>query len=65
MYISQKQVENLRVSARAGKVVVAYGARRTGKTTRRCRSFLKPRESPIRWSAAKALPTRVSGQPVR
>lgn len=33
MYIAQKQLENIRASMRSGKVVVLYGARRTGKTT--------------------------------
>jgi uncharacterized protein len=33
MYIRQKQLENLSSAARPGKVVVIYGARRTGKTT--------------------------------
>lgn len=33
MYILQDQLENLRQTVRPGKVVVLYGARRTGKTT--------------------------------
>lgn len=33
MYIQQKQLENLIMSVQPGKVVVVYGARRTGKTT--------------------------------
>lgn len=33
MYIAQKQLENLRHLVVPGKVVVLYGARRTGKTT--------------------------------
>lgn len=33
MYIPQKQLENLRIAVRPGKVTVLYGARRTGKTT--------------------------------
>lgn len=33
MYIQQKQLENLITSVQPGKVVVVYGARRTGKTT--------------------------------
>lgn len=33
MYVIQKQLENLRDLAKPGKVVVIYGARRTGKTT--------------------------------
>src|SRR3990172_5470769 len=33
MYIRQKQLDNLRRLISPGKVVVLYGARRTGKTT--------------------------------
>lgn len=33
MYIQQKQLKNLITSVQPGKVVVVYGARRTGKTT--------------------------------
>jgi len=33
MYIKQRQLENLRKALAPGKVVVIYGARRTGKTT--------------------------------
>lgn len=33
MYIKQKQLENLKALLKPGKVVVIYGARRTGKTT--------------------------------
>jgi len=33
MYIVQKQLENLKKLIQPGKVVVIYGARRTGKTT--------------------------------
>jgi len=33
MYIAQKQLENLRAATQPGKVIVLYGARRTGKTT--------------------------------
>lgn len=33
MYIRQRQLENLKNSLKPGKVVVIYGARRTGKTT--------------------------------
>ena len=33
MYIKQKQLDNLRSALSPGKVVVIYGARRTGKTT--------------------------------
>jgi len=45
MYIPQKQLENLRASTRAGKVVVVYGARRTGKTTL-LREFLRTEQDP-------------------
>ncbi len=45
MYIAQKQLENLRNSTRPGKVVVLYGARRTGKTTL-LHEFLKYEEEP-------------------
>lgn len=40
MYIPQKQLDNLRQLISPGKVVVLYGARRTGKTTL-VRQFLK------------------------
>jgi hypothetical protein len=40
MYIIQKQLENLKKLAMSGKVVVIYGARRTGKTTL-LKEFLK------------------------
>ena len=40
MYIAQKQLEKLRNLAVPGKVVVIYGARRTGKTTL-LKEFLK------------------------
>ncbi|HNY50325.1 MAG TPA: ATP-binding protein [Smithella sp.] len=40
MYIVQKQLENLKKLAMPGKVVVIYGARRTGKTTL-LKEFLK------------------------
>src|SRR5450631_1949444 len=33
MYIKQRQLNNLKTSLKPGKVVVIYGARRTGKTT--------------------------------
>ena len=33
MYIRQRQLDNLKNSLKPGKVVVIYGARRTGKTT--------------------------------
>lgn len=33
MYIKQRQLENLKKLLKPGKVVVIYGARRTGKTT--------------------------------
>jgi len=45
MYIAQKQLHNLRVSLQPGKVVVIYGARRTGKTTL-LREFLKDEPEP-------------------
>lgn len=45
MYIPQKQLENLRRSLRPGKVVVLYGARRTGKTTL-LHELLKTEEAP-------------------
>ncbi len=45
MYIAQKQLENLQASVKPGKVVVIYGARRTGKTTL-LQEFLKTEESP-------------------
>jgi predicted AAA+ superfamily ATPase len=45
MYIAQKQLENLRMAAKPGKVVVLYGARRTGKTTL-LHEFLKTVEEP-------------------
>ncbi|MBF0502849.1 MAG: hypothetical protein HQM09_22130 [Candidatus Riflebacteria bacterium] len=33
MYIRQKQLDNLKALVKPGKVLVIYGARRTGKTT--------------------------------
>ena len=42
MYIQQKQLENLKSAIKPGKVVVIYGARRTGKTTL-LKEFLKGR----------------------
>lgn len=45
MYIRQKQLENLKSMALAGKVVVIYGARRTGKTTL-LKEFLKGEKQP-------------------
>jgi predicted AAA+ superfamily ATPase len=45
MYITQKQLENLRTAAQPGKVIVLYGARRTGKTTL-LHEFLKVEEGP-------------------
>jgi len=45
MYIAQKQLHNLRISLQPGKVVVIYGARRTGKTTL-LREFLKDEPEP-------------------
>lgn len=45
MYIAQKQLWNLRAWLKPGKVVVIYGARRTGKTTL-LREFLKEESEP-------------------
>lgn len=45
MYIEQKQLDNLRIALKPGKVVVIYGARRTGKTTL-VQEFLKGQEGP-------------------
>lgn len=45
MYIAQKQLENLKTVLKPGKVVVIYGARRTGKTTL-LREFLKNEAQP-------------------
>ena len=45
MYIEQIQLENLRRLAAPGKVVVIYGARRTGKTTL-LKEFLKGTDVP-------------------
>ena len=45
MYITQKQLESLRRLAIPGKVVVIYGARRTGKTTL-LNEFLKEEREP-------------------
>jgi len=45
MYVIQKQLENLRRLAIPGKVVVIYGARRTGKTTL-LNEFLKVEHGP-------------------
>jgi len=45
MYITQKQLENLRAATQPGKVVVLYGARRTGKTTL-LHEFLKEEGGP-------------------
>jgi hypothetical protein len=45
MYIVQKQLENIRALVRPGKVVVLYGARRTGKTTL-LHEFLKTEKTP-------------------
>jgi predicted AAA+ superfamily ATPase len=45
MYIIQKQLENLRRLSVPGKVVVVYGARRTGKTTL-VKEFLKGETEP-------------------
>jgi predicted AAA+ superfamily ATPase len=45
MYIPQRQLENLRSLLKPGKVVVIYGARRTGKTTL-LNEFLKGETDP-------------------
>jgi predicted AAA+ superfamily ATPase len=45
MYILQRQLENLKKFLKPGKVVVIYGARRTGKTTL-LREFLKGEAEP-------------------
>jgi predicted AAA+ superfamily ATPase len=45
MYIKQKQLDNLRGALSPGKVVVIYGARRTGKTTL-LREFLRDVDEP-------------------
>jgi predicted AAA+ superfamily ATPase len=45
MYITQKQLVNLKAVLKPGKVVVIYGARRTGKTTL-LREFLKGEAGP-------------------
>jgi uncharacterized protein len=45
MYVVQKQLENLKLLAATGKVVVIYGARRTGKTTL-LNEFLKGENEP-------------------
>ncbi len=45
MYILQKQLENLRQFLSPGKVVVLYGARRTGKTTL-LKEFIKEAKEP-------------------
>ena len=45
MYIPQRQLENLKSAIKPGKVVVIYGARRTGKTTL-LKEFLKGRPEP-------------------
>lgn len=46
MYIEQRQLERLRTALKPGKVVVVYGARRTGKTTL-LREFLKGETEPF------------------
>ncbi|MBF0500094.1 MAG: ATP-binding protein [Candidatus Riflebacteria bacterium] len=45
MYIRQKQLDNLKTMVKPGKVIVVYGARRTGKTTL-IREFLKGETKP-------------------
>lgn len=44
-YIRQRQLDNLKASLTPGKVVVIYGARRTGKTTL-IQEFLREEEKP-------------------
>lgn len=45
MYVAQRQLEHLKELARAGRVVIIYGARRTGKTTL-LNEFLKGEHEP-------------------
>lgn len=45
MYIRQRQLDNLGMALKPGKVVVIYGARRTGKTTL-IHEFLKGETEP-------------------
>jgi predicted AAA+ superfamily ATPase len=45
MYIKQQQLENIRAALKPGKVVVIYGARRTGKTTL-IKEFIKTESDP-------------------
>jgi predicted AAA+ superfamily ATPase len=45
MYITQRQLVNLKTTLKPGKVVVIYGARRTGKTTL-IKEFLKGEADP-------------------
>jgi predicted AAA+ superfamily ATPase len=45
MYIPQRHLDNLRSTLKPGKVVVIYGARRTGKTTL-LRAFLQHEPQP-------------------
>jgi uncharacterized protein len=45
MYIAQRQLTNLKTTLKPGKVVVIYGARRTGKTTL-IREYLKGEADP-------------------
>jgi len=45
MYVEQKQLKNLAAALKPGKVVVIYGARRTGKTTL-LKEFLKTETVP-------------------
>ena len=42
MYVPQRQLKNLREAVKPGKVVIVFGARRTGKTTL-LKEFLKER----------------------
>ena len=63
MYIAQKQLENLRTATQPGKVVVLYGARRTGKTTL-LHEFLKEEDGPTASQRRRHRRAGVSVQPV-
>jgi len=57
MYVIQKQLENLRRLAIPGKVVVIYGARRTGKTTL-LNEFLKAERGPYIFVSGEDITAR-------
>jgi AAA+ ATPase superfamily predicted ATPase len=57
MYVIQKQLENLRRLAIPGKVVVIYGARRTGKTTL-LNEFLKVERGPYIFVSGEDITAR-------